>query len=175
MIPAEMRRGNFGSFTDALAHSIPSRRSMIRCDAVDPFRRRGRIPFRSDSDLCARLSRQRPRLYTDASRSSTPSRGHRPLCVLYCRTCAIRLCTLRWDTRGRRRPRCTQHSARVQTYRASMRSKFGSNDELIDRAIACGDEHAIKFTEVCLREHALNPDPAFLAAAAHATQMLSAT
>ena len=43
--------------------------------------------------------------------------------------------------------------------------KVRSKDELIERAIACGDEHAIKFTEVCLREHALNPDPAFLAAA----------
>jgi hypothetical protein len=50
-----------------------------------------------------------------------------------------------------------------------------SKDDLIDRAIACGDEHAIKFTEVCLREHALNPDPAFFAAAAHAIHVLSAT
>ncbi len=54
-------------------------------------------------------------------------------------------------------------------------TKVESKDELIDRAIACGDEHAIKFTEVCLREHALKPDPAFLAAAAHAIQMLGAT
>lgn len=53
--------------------------------------------------------------------------------------------------------------------------KVGSNDELIDRAIACGDLHAIKFSEVCLREHALKPATAFLAAAAHATKMLSAT
>ena len=49
-----------------------------------------------------------------------------------------------------------------------MKLKVGDQDELIERAIACGDEHAIKFTEVCLREHALNPDPAFLAAADHA-------
>ena len=62
-----------------------------------------------------------------------------------------------------------------QIYRASMRPRSGDEDELIDRAIACGDEHAIKFTEVCLREHALKPDPAFLAAADHAIQMLSAT
>jgi hypothetical protein len=52
--------------------------------------------------------------------------------------------------------------------------KVGNRDELIDRAIACGDEHAIKFTEVCLREHAFKPDPVFLAAAAHAIRMLSA-
>ena len=52
-------------------------------------------------------------------------------------------------------------------------AKAGNADELIDRAIACGDEHAIKFTEVCLREHAFKADHAFFAAAAHAIQMLS--
>ena len=30
------------------------------------------------------------------------------------------------------------------------------------RAIECGDEHAIKFTEVCLREYELNPRPEYL-------------
>src|SRR5208282_651012 len=45
-------------------------------------------------------------------------------------------------------------------------------EELIDRAVECGDEHAIKFTEVCLREHALNPRPEYLAAARHATGVL---
>jgi hypothetical protein len=45
--------------------------------------------------------------------------------------------------------------------------------ELIERAIKCGDEHAIKFTEVCLRERALSPDPAYFAAANHAVEMLS--
>jgi hypothetical protein len=38
-------------------------------------------------------------------------------------------------------------------------------DDLVDRAVATGDEHAIKFTEACLREHALNPKPVYLAAA----------
>jgi hypothetical protein len=38
-------------------------------------------------------------------------------------------------------------------------------DDLVDRAIATGDEHAIKFTEACLREHALNPKAAYLEAA----------
>jgi hypothetical protein len=45
-------------------------------------------------------------------------------------------------------------------------------DELIDRAIAHGDEHAIKFTEACIHEYALNPQPVYLAAAAHAIEML---
>ena len=47
-----------------------------------------------------------------------------------------------------------------------------SIDELIDRAIANVDEHAIKFTEACIHEHALNPKPVYLAAAAHALEVL---
>ena len=38
-------------------------------------------------------------------------------------------------------------------------------DELIDRAVAAGGAHSIKFTEACLREYALNPSPVYLAAA----------
>lgn len=41
----------------------------------------------------------------------------------------------------------------------------GSRDDLINRALATGDEHAIKFTEACLREHALSPNPVYLRAA----------
>jgi questin oxidase-like protein len=41
-------------------------------------------------------------------------------------------------------------------------------DTLVDRAIANGDEHAIKLTEACLREDALRPSAAYLASARHA-------
>lgn len=37
--------------------------------------------------------------------------------------------------------------------------------DLIDRAIRTGDEHAIKLTEACLREHTRRPSPVYLAAA----------
>jgi hypothetical protein len=47
-----------------------------------------------------------------------------------------------------------------------------SIDELIDRAIDNADEHAIKFTEACVNEYALNPKPVYLAAAAHAIEIL---
>lgn len=47
-----------------------------------------------------------------------------------------------------------------------------SIEELIDRAIANADEHAIKFTEACIHEHALNPQPVYLAAAAHAIEII---
>jgi len=48
----------------------------------------------------------------------------------------------------------------------------GSFDELIDRAIATRDEHAIKFTEACRRENALNPRPVYYAAARDAVGRL---
>ena len=40
-------------------------------------------------------------------------------------------------------------------------------EELVERAIAHGDEHVIKFTEACLHRHRLSPSPAYLAAADH--------
>jgi hypothetical protein len=43
---------------------------------------------------------------------------------------------------------------------------------LIDRAVEARDEHAIKFTEACLREHALSADPAFIVAAEDAVTRL---
>jgi hypothetical protein len=46
-------------------------------------------------------------------------------------------------------------------------------ERLADRAIATGDEHAIKLTEACLREHAIRPDPAYLLAARDASERLA--
>jgi hypothetical protein len=48
------------------------------------------------------------------------------------------------------------------------------DDELIDRAVATRDEHAIKFTEACLREERLAPDPVFRAAASDLASRLRA-
>jgi Questin oxidase-like len=49
------------------------------------------------------------------------------------------------------------------------RSEFTQPTEapatLIDRAVAAGGAHTIKFTEACLREYALNPRPVYLLAA----------
>ena len=45
------------------------------------------------------------------------------------------------------------------------RSTGQFHQTLVDRAIANGDEHAIKFAEACLRENDLNPSGAYLAAA----------
>jgi hypothetical protein len=46
-------------------------------------------------------------------------------------------------------------------------------EDLIDRAVATGDEHAFKFTETCLREHALAPRPEYLAATRHLVGLLA--
>jgi len=50
-----------------------------------------------------------------------------------------------------------------------------SIDELVDDAVRCGDEHAVKVVEACLREHALVPDPVFLVAARECTRSLLTT
>ncbi len=44
---------------------------------------------------------------------------------------------------------------------------------LAERAVKTGDEHAIKFAEVCLRLYGINPDPAYLIASEHASQLLA--
>jgi hypothetical protein len=46
------------------------------------------------------------------------------------------------------------------------------HDTLIEMAIDHGDEHAIKFTEACLRFDALHPSPVYLAAARNAIAVL---
>jgi|WetSurMetagenome_2_1015567.scaffolds.fasta_scaffold08873_5 hypothetical protein len=48
----------------------------------------------------------------------------------------------------------------------------GSIEDLILQAVETGDEHAIKFTEVCLRAYRIDPRPIFLVAAGHAVERL---
>jgi hypothetical protein len=47
-----------------------------------------------------------------------------------------------------------------------------AEDELIDRAIANGDEHVIKFTEACLSRNELGPSPAYYAAIDHVERIV---
>jgi hypothetical protein len=47
-----------------------------------------------------------------------------------------------------------------------------SRDGATERAVATGDEHAIKLTEACLRLHAESPDPVLLHAAVRASELL---
>jgi hypothetical protein len=45
-------------------------------------------------------------------------------------------------------------------------------DDLVDRAVAADDVHAIKLTEACLRLHAESGDPLLLHAAARVSDLL---
>lgn len=54
----------------------------------------------------------------------------------------------------------------------ALRAPTASRDALVARAVANGDDHAIKLVEACLREHALRPDPVYLAAAERALAAL---
>ena len=45
-------------------------------------------------------------------------------------------------------------------------------DTLIERAIANGDQHVIKFTEACLHRCALAPSPIYFAAVDHVLSMI---
>lgn len=60
----------------------------------------------------------------------------------------------------------------VSTPKAVSEVKGITRASLIDRGAAAQDEHAIKFTEACLREHELNPQPVYLQAAHDAIQRL---
>jgi len=55
---------------------------------------------------------------------------------------------------------------------AAIEPHESNEDELVDRAIAHGDEHVIKFTEACLHRHTLSPSPVYIAAAGHVLGMI---
>src|SRR5271163_3524131 len=173
IIPPETRPGKLGALTDALAQldSFPPFKDTL--DAVDPAGDASTFL----SDLAGTFARvfltNAHDTYTTIAfvHAVTGPSALRPI-LPYLRDTTVREArAYGWQTAA----------AMYATFGTNAdlsrfgETKFGDKDELIDRAITCGDEHAIKFTEVCLREHALKPDPAFLAAADHAIQMLSAT
>jgi Questin oxidase-like len=172
MIPLETRR-NFGALTDALAQldSFPPFNDTL--DAVDTTG----DPSAFLSDLSATFARvflaNAHDTYTTIAfvHAVTGPSALRPILPFLGDKTAHAALAYAWQTAA----------AMYATFgtRADLSHldevKVGNPDELIERAIECGDEHAIKFTEVCLREHALKPDRAFLAAPVHAIRMLSAT
>lgn len=62
------------------------------------------------------------------------------------------------------------YSATVPPNPSDVTPPTVDRDDLIDRAVAAGGAHTIKFTEACLREYALNPKPVYLAAARDAAE-----
>jgi questin oxidase-like protein len=53
-----------------------------------------------------------------------------------------------------------------------LETREQDEDELVERALANGDEHVIKFTEACLRRHSIDPSPAYFAAVAKALAIM---
>ena len=173
MIPPELRRGNFGALTDALAQldSFPPFKDTL--DAVDPAGDASAFL----SDLAATFARvflaNARDTYTTIAfvHAVTGPSALRPLLPYLGDKTARSALAYAWQAAAAMYATFGTRAdlSRIHIDEANVRDIDG----LIDRAIACGDEHAIKFTEVCLREYALKPDPAFFAAAVHATHMLS--
>jgi Questin oxidase-like len=172
-IPLETRRGNFGALTDALAQldSFPPFKDTL--DAVDP----SGDAHAFLSDLTATFARvflaNARDTYTTIAfvHAVTGPSALRPLLPYLRDTTAHAALAYAWQAAA---AMYATFGTRADLSRFEQ-VKAGNENELVERAIECGDEHAIKFTEVCLREHALNPNPAFMAAADHAIRMLSAT
>jgi Questin oxidase-like len=57
-------------------------------------------------------------------------------------------------------------------YAADVAAVDHDPERLIDRAVANGDEHVIKFTEACLSRHAAAPSPAYPACAANVLSII---
>ena len=171
MIPAEIRHGNFGSFTDSLAQLDSFAPFKETLDEVDTSGNAS--AFVSDlTSTFARVFLTNARdVYTTIAfvHSVTGPSALRPMLPHLSEATAHAALGYAWQAAA----------AMYATFATSAalpridENKIRDVDELIDRAIASGDEHAIKFTEVSIREYALNPDPAFLAASEHAIRMLS--
>jgi hypothetical protein len=175
ILPIETRRGNFGSFTDALVQldTFPPFKDTL--DAVDT----GGDASAFLSDLTATFARvflaNARDTYTTIAfvHAVTGPSALRPMMPYLHATTARTALAYGWQAAS---AMYATFGARADLSRSQTdEGDVGDEDELIDRSIRCGDEHAIKFTEVCLREHAVKPNPAFLAAARHAIEMLSPT
>jgi hypothetical protein len=173
MIPPEIRRENSGPFTAAVAQLDSFEPFKDTLDAVDPSGDASAFI----SDLTATFARvflaNARDAYTTIAfvHAVTGPSAVRPLLPYLRDTTAHAALAYAWQTAAAMYATFGTRAdlGRIETDEA----KVPGEDALIERAVACGDEHAIKFTEVCLREHAFNPDPAYLAAAGHAIQILS--
>jgi hypothetical protein len=171
MIPQEIRHGNFGSFTDSLAELDSFAPFKQTLDAVDTSGDASAFVSDLTTTFASVFLANANDFYTTIAfvHAVTGPSALRPMLPHLSDATAHAALRYAWQAAA----------AMYATFGVSAdlprveEVKIRDVDELVDRAIACGDEHAIKFTEVCIREHALNPDPAFLAAAQHAIRMLS--
>jgi hypothetical protein len=170
MIPIERRHGNFGAFTDSLARLDSFEPFKTTLDAVDTAGNASAFL----SDLTATFAKvfiaNAHDIYTTIAfiHAVTGPSALRPLLPYLDSATARAGLGYAWQAAA---AMYVTFGTRADLPR--LDEFKGDREELFSRAIECGDEHAIKFTEVCLREHALNPDPAFLAAADRAIKLLS--
>jgi len=175
MIPLGIRRGNSGALTSALAQLDSFEPFKDTLDAVETAGDAGAFI----SDLTATFARvflvNARDAYTTIAfvHAVTGPAALRPILPHLRDTTARAALAYAWQAAAAMYATFGTRAdlGRIETDKV----KVADEDGLIERAIACGDEHAIKFTEVCLREHAFDPDPAFLAAAGHAIHSLSRT
>ena len=173
IIPPEIRRAKIGALTDALAQLDSFEPFKDTLDAVDP----AGDACAFISDLTATFARvflaNAHNAYTTIAfvHAVTGPAAIRPLLPYLRDSTAHAALAYGWQTAA---AMYATFATRADLGRVEIDElKVWDEAGLIECAIACGDEHAIKFTEVCLREHAFNPDPAFLAAASHAIHILS--
>src|SRR5208283_820484 len=161
MIPAEIRRGNSGSLTDALKRLDYFEPFKDTLEAVDPTGDASAFI----SDLTATFTRvfhaNARDAYTTIAfvHAVTGPSAVRPLLQYLRGTTAQAALAYAWQTAAAMYATFGTRAdlGRIETDEVKVSSKDG----LIERAIASGDEHAI------------NPDPAYLAAAGHAIHILS--
>jgi hypothetical protein len=171
MIPLEKRLGNFGAFTDSLAKLDTFEPFKQTLDAVDTTG----DPSAFLSDLTATFARvflaNARDAYTTIAfvHAVTGPSSLRPMLPYLSKETAHTGLAYAWQAAA---AIYATFGTRAELPRVDG-VKTRDDEGLIARAIACGDEHAIKFTEVCVREFALNPNPAFIAAAEHCIAMLS--
>jgi hypothetical protein len=175
MIPQDIRRANFGAFTDALTQLDSFEPFKRTLDAVDPAGDASTFL----SDLTATFARvflaNAHDAYTTIAfvHAVTGPSSLRPLLPYLKDTTAHPALLYAWQAAA---AMYATFGTRADLTRLPIdETNVWDEGALVERAIVCGDEHAIKLAEVCLREHALKPDPAFFAAADHAIHMLSSS
>jgi hypothetical protein len=65
------------------------------------------------------------------------------------------------------------YSALARDRKPAISCESMDKEEIIDRAVVSGDEHAIKFAEACIREQAVSPQPVYFVAAGDAAAKLT--
>lgn len=166
LLPPELRRPTDGLIVDRMAGIEDSPGFEAVINTVDPSR--GEPDFLSD------LTRVFTEIYLQSERNkfvfihSVTGPGALRLLAPYVKSVSRAPASLyAWQAAAGMYVRFAG-----KQYETPPEAESHSPEDLIDRAVANGSAHAIKFTEVCLREWKLNPQPVYLTAALDSTEFL---